>query len=95
MILKAVNKLNNKRVSRLRILSCNCGHKDIKNNIATKIKNRITKTKTIYAMDGSISFYKKGFWYIYKYYKPRLSTDQSSYYKYAVNNRKPTGLYKV
>ena len=35
-----VNKLNNKRVSQLRILACNCGHKDVKNNIAKQIKKK-------------------------------------------------------
>ena len=103
-----VNKLNNKRVSQLRILACNCGHKDVKNNIAKQIKKRISKTKTIFAMDGSVSYYPKGHYYEYKYYKPRLSTNQASYYKYVKAKtyrdangrthsylRSPTGLYKI
>ncbi len=103
-----VNKLNNKRVSQLRILACNCGHKDVKNNIAKQIKKRISKTKTIFAMDGSVSYYPKGHYYEYKYYKPRLSTNQVSYYKYVKAKtyrdangrthsylRSPTGLYKI
>lgn len=101
-----VKKLKNKKMSQLRILACNCGHKDVKDNIAKKIKARLTKTEAIYAMDGSISYYlpKTN----YKGYKPRLSVDQHNYYKYASIvtyrnkygsiirvTRAPIGLYKV
>lgn len=102
-----VKSLKNKRLSTLYIYACNCGHKDINNNIAKVLKKHLTNTKNIYAMDGSISYYPKGHYYEYKYYKPRLSVNQSSFYNYATlyryySNgrwnyyyRVPTGLYRV
>lgn len=101
-----VSKLVNFSIDELYIYACNCGHKDVKYNIANRLKSRLTRTKKIYAMDGSISYYldsKK-----YKGYRPRLSANQSHYYRYASiisyrnrygsiirYSRPPTGLYRV
>ncbi len=103
---KHVSSLSNFNIDTLYIYACNCGHLDVKNNIATRIARRLTRTKKIYAMDGSISYYlnsKK-----YTGYKPRLSVNQSHYYYYArtvtIRNRygsifrykrSPIGLYRV
>ena len=101
-----VRKLSNFSIDELYIYACNCACKDVKNNIANKIKSKLTRTKKIYAMDGSISYY----YYPKKYigYRPRLSFDQNGYYKYASDitrknrygvliryKRTPTGLYRV
>ncbi len=103
-----VCELNNKSINSLYIYACNCGHKDVKNNIAVVLKNRLTKTKKIYAMDGSISYYPPFHHFEYKYYKPRLSFDQRAFYDdakpYRVKDingfwhyyyRIPYGLYRV
>jgi len=105
-LISDVRKLSNFSIDKLYIYACNCAHKDVKNNIANKIKSKLTRAKKIYAMDGSISYY----YYPKKYigYRPRLSFDQNGYYKYASDitrknrygvliryKRTPTGLYRV
>ena len=101
-----VSSLSNLYIDTLYIYACNCGHLDVKDNIANKLKSRLTRTKKIYAMDGSISYYSNP--KEYKGYKPRLSINQYHYYQYAriitLKNRYgsiirysrlPSGLYRV
>lgn len=89
-----VESLKNHDIKRLNIYACNCAHKDVKNNIAKKMKKHLTKTKKLYAMDGNISYYlpfvaEKGPFII------RLSKNQDGFKKWRKGKRLPSGLIKV
>ena len=73
----------------LRLLSCNGGHKDVKENMANALKLHHEISK-LYAMDGNLSFYPRN-WYLighdYSKYGPRLSFWQTGFNKYASYER--------
>ena len=102
----AANKDTIGKINTLKLYACNCGHKDVADNIATVIANKHNVAR-LYAMDGNISYHTPILgWFGLGGYKPRLSTAQSGFYKYAkvvktyLNGlieklRTPTGLYRV
>ena len=84
-----VQELAKAKMSFLRLLSCNGGHKDVEDNIANAFKAN-HNISSLYAMDGNLSFYPRN-WYLighdYSKYGPRLSFWQSGFKKYASYER--------
>ena len=79
-----VDALEEANMDFLRLLSCNGGHKDVKNNIASQFKKH-HNIDSVYAMDGNLSFYPSVlniFETDHSQYLPRLSTLQDGFKKY-------------
>ena len=88
-----VAELNEANLDFLRLLTCNGGHKDVSDNIATALKTN-HNISSLYAMDGSISYYPRNWYFFghdYSKYNPRLSFNQDSFYKYASDDRQFVG----
>ena len=78
-----IKDLRTGNIKTLRVLSCNGGHKDVPDNIASYFNN-YHEIQHLYAMDGNISYYPPVLGSLgLGNYSPRLSTSQVGFYKYS------------
>ena len=79
-----LSTLDEKEMGKLNVSSCNTGHLDVDNNVATTFLNNNSIDEVI-AWDGTASYYKFLWWSG----RDGLALDQKSFYNYASTESRP------